>query len=249
MALNAGTGELVWSRDKPPQGFKSNYRSYSTGTDYSTPVLLEHTGTLYALVSSWKGITAVDTQSGRPSWLYEWEFYSGRHVTEPIVLGDRVLITDNYAAVPEKASLLLEVTGSQPAVVWRSAELYTEINTPVVVGGYVFGGQGGPHNYRASLRCIELETGHLRWEQVMSDASLRKCVSLMAADDKLIILTDDGILSIAEANSDGYRKLSRCTVRTGESSGVKYWTPPVLSGGRIYCREYGGDLVCIDVRK
>jgi hypothetical protein len=25
-------------------------------------------------------------------------------------------------------------------------------------------------------------------------------------------------------------------------------TPPVLCGGRIYCRNYAGDLVCIDMR-
>jgi len=29
----------------------------------------------------------------------------------------------------------------------------------------------------------------------------------------------------------------------------KFWNYPVLCNGRIYCRSYWGELVCIDVSK
>jgi len=29
----------------------------------------------------------------------------------------------------------------------------------------------------------------------------------------------------------------------------KCWTTPVLAGGRIYCRNAAGDVVCLDVGK
>jgi hypothetical protein len=29
----------------------------------------------------------------------------------------------------------------------------------------------------------------------------------------------------------------------------RFYTPPVLCNGLIYCRNYAGELICIDVRK
>jgi len=51
-------------------------------------------------------------------------------------------------------------------------------------------------------------------------------------------------LVVAEASADRFRQLARTKVLDG-----RCWTMPVLSGGRIYCRNYEGDLVCLDVRK
>jgi outer membrane protein assembly factor BamB len=77
----------------------------------------------------------------------------------------------------------------------------------------------------------------VRWRQ----GSLGKG-SLMAADGKLIILSERGELVIADASSNGFKALSRAQVLGG-----KCWSAPVLSNGRIYCRNAKGDLVCVDV--
>jgi hypothetical protein len=73
--------------------------------------------------------------------------------------------------------------------------------------------------------------------------------SLIAADGKLIILEEDGTLHIAEATPSMYEEMSNCDVLWGEQKPRRFWTPPVLYKGKIYCRHYGGDLVCIDVSK
>jgi len=65
----------------------------------------------------------------------------------------------------------------------------------------------------------------------------------MAADGKLIILSDRGELVIAEANSQAFKTLARAQVLGG-----KCWTVPVLANGRIYCRNAQGTLVCLEVR-
>jgi hypothetical protein len=64
----------------------------------------------------------------------------------------------------------------------------------------------------------------------------------MAADGKLIVLGDSGELVVAEANPAAFKPLARAQVLGG-----KCWTVPVLSGGRIYCRNVRGDVVCLDV--
>ena len=66
---------------------------------------------------------------------------------------------------------------------------------------------------------------------------------LMAADGKLILLSDHCELLIADASPAGFKSLSRFQVLGGETSAC-----PVLCNGRIYCRNKAGELVCLDVR-
>jgi hypothetical protein len=69
------------------------------------------------------------------------------------------------------------------------------------------------------------------------------------ANEKLIILEEDGTLHIAKAAPSSYQEISRCDIFEGEKKFRKFWTPPVLYKGKIYVRNYAGDLICIDVRK
>ena len=64
-------------------------------------------------------------------------------------------------------------------------------------------------------------------------------------DGKLIALSERGELAVVEASPAGYKELARAQVLSGRG---KCWTMPVLSGGRIYCRNTSGDLVCLDVK-
>jgi len=68
--------------------------------------------------------------------------------------------------------------------------------------------------------------------------------TLMAADGKLIVFHERGELIIASATPDAFKTLARAQVIGG-----KCWTPPVLCGGRIYCRNAQGTLVCVDVSR
>jgi hypothetical protein len=64
----------------------------------------------------------------------------------------------------------------------------------------------------------------------------------MMADGKIIGLSEKGILIVAEASPTEFKPVSRAQVLGG-----KCWSVPVLSNGKIYCRNARGDLVCVDV--
>jgi hypothetical protein len=53
---------------------------------------------------------------------------------------------------------------------------------------------------------------------------------------------------VAKTSPEGYTELAAVDVLKGAKKARVFPTPPVLCGGRIYCRNYAGDLVCIDVR-
>jgi hypothetical protein len=111
--------------------------------------------------------------------------------------------------------------------------------TSVLWEGNLYGFDGNSHN-RSSvfLKCIDFATGKEKWKYRGFG-----CGTLMIADGKLIVLSDEGELIVAPASPDGFEPLAKAQVLEG-----RCWTVPVLSRGRIYCRNSMGDLVCVDVR-
>jgi outer membrane protein assembly factor BamB len=118
-------------------------------------------------------------------------------------------------------------------------------SSPVMIDGYIYGVDGGIEVHHSSLQCLDFETGEVMWEKDLDTNS----ISLMAANGKLIILEERGTLRIAEATPSAYKEISSCDVLAGEKKFRQFWTPPVLYKGKIYCRNYSGDLICIDVSK
>jgi outer membrane protein assembly factor BamB len=126
---------------------------------------------------------------------------------------------------------LLEISESGLTTIWQNKNMSNHFASCVLWEGHLYGVDEN------RLRCLDWKTGHVKWTQ----RGLGKG-SLMLADGKLIIMGDRGHLAIAEASPDAYNELSRAKVLSGLC-----WTVPVLSGGKIYCRNHEGDLLCLDV--
>lgn len=91
---------------------------------------------------------------------------------------------------------------------------------------------------------MDFRNGEVIWEE-----DLGAPVTLAAAGKKLLLLSERGMLSVVEASPKGYQLISECDVLQGKSKTAKFWTPPVLCNGLIYCRNYTGELFCLNVGK
>jgi len=236
LALDKKTGEIVWDSKKPPE--KKHWTSHSTGTDFSTPVMYDYKGKRYAVLSSYEGIHGVDIETGKVLWLYEWEFFR-RQVADPLVFDNKVFIA-KYAGL---GSILLDIKGGVAKILWKNSNMSSDIASPVMIDGYIYGVEGGPEVRHCSVRCLSVESGQLMWEENLG----KKAVSLVAADNKLIILEDNGTLHIAEATPRSYKEISRCDVVSEGRRSRLFWTHPVLCNAKIYCKDFAGNLDCIDV--
>jgi outer membrane protein assembly factor BamB len=238
MALDKRTGELIWKSEKPPEKIRG-------GTHYSTPVMYDYDGKRYSLISCYDGLHSVEVTTGKVLWTYPWETSQDTHATEPIVFDNKVFIT-RYARA---GSVLLDIGDGMPKVLWKNDSLGSDIASPVLVEAYIYGVDGGPEVKQCSLRCLDVESGEVVWEQVFGKIFKNVNLSLMTANGKLIVLEDTGKLHIAEAFPSLYQEISSCDVLEGERTKRWFWTHPVLCNGKIYCRNYPGELVCIDVSK
>ena len=233
IALNKKTGDMIW---------EGEVNTDTIGRYFATPVIYDHDGKRYALIFSHSGLFSMDVESGRMLWFYEWTKEGSPNVVDPMVFDNKVFISSSET---DARCALIDIKGNEPSVLWENENLSNHISTSIYIDGYLYGIDGDYHkNIKdCSLRCIDFKTGDIMWEKKMRGASL------MAADGKLIILEDDGTLRIAEATPSSYQEISSCDVFDSEQKFRQFWTPPVLYKGKIYCRNYAGDLVCIDVSK
>lgn len=209
--------------------------------------MVDYDGTRVALFLGPSTLNAVEVNTGKKMWSYMHDDYL-HPVADPIVFDNKVFIS-----LPEYC-VMLEITGTGPRELWSTTEFNSWMSTAVMIDGYLYGVHS-PHEFIGitswdgmlrkdwPFRCIDSKTGRVMWEK-----SMKPC-SLIAADGKLILLELKGTLRIAEATSSSYKELSGADVLEGEKKPRIFATPPVLYNGKIYCRNYAGDLVCIDVSK
>jgi len=219
-AVDKATGKVVWTSARKDAG-------------YSTPVPLRAGAESAVVLGSDNCIVAVKPETGKELWRHRWTTRYGVNAADAIVAGDQVFFSSGY----NEGAVLLKAGAAQPAVLWQNKNLRTQLNAVVLLEDFLYGFDGDS-NSRAKLRCVELKSGAVKW--TLEDTGFG---SLSAANGKLIVLTDKGLLMVAKASPEGFKPTARAKVIGG-----KCWTVPVLANGRLYCRNAAGDLVCLDLR-
>jgi outer membrane protein assembly factor BamB len=219
-ALDKHTGELVWSSRDREAG-------------YGTPSLLLAAEKPQAIFASSRSYTGVDVATGEVVWTERWLTTFGCNAADALVNGDQFFVSSGY----NRGSALFTLIDNQPQEQWKHKELQNQLHTSLLYGGHIYG-IDGDMQAGASIKCLEWETGQVKW----SSADVR-AGGMTLAGDRLIILSDSGELLVAQATPDLFSILARGAVLDG-----KCWTAPVLSNGQIYCRSVDGQLACVDVR-
>lgn len=219
-ALDKRDGKIIWSTDRGEAG-------------YMTPYPLRIDNHWYVLIASGRAFQCVDLENGKVAWKHRWLTTYGCNAADPIVDANKVFISSGY----NRGSALLNIAPTTVSVVWANKEMQNQLNSSVKVGSCVYGFHGNDTG-EVELRCLDFSTGKPQWSY--SGLGLG---SLMAAGGRLIVLAEHGDLIIAAADSTGFQPSSRAKILAG-----KCWTVPVLSNGRIFCRNASGEVVCVDVR-
>jgi outer membrane protein assembly factor BamB len=221
-AVDKTTGKTLWSSGADAAG-------------YSTPVPASFGGQAAVVLMAKDAVVGLDFTSGKPLWRFPWKAAFDINVADTIIAGQKVFVSSSYKG----DCALLQVKDGAAEVLWQNKELANQINSSVLLGGFLYGvdGPAGPAP-NATLKCLDFQTGAVKW--TFKDLGGG---SFMVAAGKFIALSDKGELMTAEVSPAGFEPISRTQVLGG-----RCWTPPVLANARIYCRNAKGDLACFDVR-
>ena len=220
VALNRTDGKLIWQcGDEAPS--------------HSSPIMFQQNGQARIAMFTSSALLAVDPKSGKQLWRYPWRTHPPNVSSIPLVSGDKVFISSAYGG----GCALLKMEGDGVTELWRGLQLQNHFNNSMLHEGYLYGSHGKVGG-SPPLRCLNFSTGAVMWSE-----RIRGGAALLSAAGKLIMLTGEGDLAVVQPSPNGYNELARVNVLDPVC-----WTPPVLSYGRMYCRNNDGDLICLDVR-
>jgi outer membrane protein assembly factor BamB len=208
-AYDLATGEPRWVG---PNG----------GSGYSSPHLVTIQGTPQILLLSATGATSVAPTDGQRLW--EYALPSGARIVQPALTADGdVLLHEGEGNSMRRIAVAHGPGGWTVAERWSSDGLNPYFNDFVVHNGYAFGFGG------SSIACIDLKDGELKWKGGRYGHGQ---LVLLADQDLLLVLSEEGELALVGATPDQFKELARFPAIKG-----KTWNHPALAGDVLLVRN------------
>jgi outer membrane protein assembly factor BamB len=216
LAFKQATGELAW---KAGEG----------AITHATPALATIHGVRQVIYLLQTGLVSVEAATGSPLWTFSFPYRTCTGCS-PVVAGDVVFCTAGYEIGGAACQIVRDAGRFEAKELWRVAgnnELASLWSTPVQKDGFLYGMISFKRFGSGPLKCVDLKTGNVRWEQPGFGAG-----QVILAGKYLLALADNGQLVVVEAAPDAYKEVARFKAVTG-----KCWSTPALSDGCIYVRS------------
>lgn len=219
LAFDKKTGGVIWHSEPIP-------------ASYSTPVLTQTAGERAFILNGPKSVEAIRVSDGKLLWNFPWKTEYDMNIADAVLGDGKFFVSTDY----DHGCALVDVSKAAPEIVWQNKNMRNHIATCILWNGFLYG-VDNLSSSKSALKCLDWKTGEVKW----TEASFGKG-ALMMADGKIIGLSDKGMLMTIDPSPESCKVISRAQVLGG-----KCWTTPVLSNGKIYCRNAKGDLACLDV--
>jgi outer membrane protein assembly factor BamB len=216
-ALSKVDGNVVWQALDDPVG-------------YATPVWAEVGGASQVIFFTGVGAIGVDPKNGKLLWRFPWQTKPQIHVATPIYADGNVFISSDYGT---GGALFRLTEKAEPVTVWKNKAMANHFSSSVLYEGNLYGFS------EPRLRCVDFKTGDIKWDHPGLGRG-----SVVIADGKLIALSEQGELILANATPAEFSEISLCRLF---ADSTLTWTAPVVSGGKLFVRHENG-LVALDLR-
>ncbi len=225
LAFNQASGAVVWK----------------TGSDvitHATPVLATIQGVRQLVYIMQSGLVAVEAASGKPLWRFAFP-YSTCTGCSPVVEGDIVFCSAGYGIGGAACRIVKGDAGLEARELWRvkgdnaAASLWS---TPVCKDGFLYGMISFKKFGQGPLKCVELKTGQVKWQQPGFGAG-----QVLLAGGQVLALADNGQLVLVDPSPEAYKEIARTKALAG-----KCWSSPALCDGRLYLHSTR-EAACFDV--
>ncbi len=206
VALNKMNGAVLW-------------RQHSDEPGYSSAVLAQVDGTQQAVFFTAERALGVSVRDGREIWSYDRVANRTANVATPVVAGNRVFLSSDYGT----GAALLELSASGAREIYFTRDMRNHHSSSVLVGDHLYGFSG------SILTAMRLADGTVAWR----DRSVGKG-SLIFADNRLYLYSENGVVGLAEPTPAGYQERGRFRISPGS---LPTWSHPIITGGKLILRD------------
>jgi outer membrane protein assembly factor BamB len=236
VGVDCETGKVVWQTPNERKWLMS----------HSSVVPMEIAGRKMYVYCAIGGIVAVSAdQADRGTILWETDQWNHQVVAPvPVSIGDgRVFVTAGYGEGSAMFKVAQEGGKFTVTQVYRldKSVFACEQHTPVFYRGYLYSVlPADAGSARKQAVCMSPD-GKIMWAS--GSAERFGLGPFLVADNKILILEDNGVLTMIKASEQGFSKLARAKVLDGKEA----WAPMAMAGGRLLIRDYGR-MVCLDMK-
>jgi outer membrane protein assembly factor BamB len=256
-ALDAADGSVMWSRDVgadtgvavPYWGFSSSplviddlvvvaaagrLAAYDRdsgearwfgpdgGAGYSSPHRLTIDGISQILLASVSGVVSLRPDDGELLWEHAWP--GALRIVQPALTEDGdLLVSRGETTGIRRITVYRSADGWSTEEVWTSNRLKPYFSDFVVHGDHAYGFDG------SIMACIDVASGDRVWKGGRYGGGQ---LVLLAEQDVLLIISEDGELALVRATPDRFTELARFPAFDG-----KTWNHPVLVGDVLLVRN------------
>jgi outer membrane protein assembly factor BamB len=210
VALNKKNGSLIWKS-------QSDRAGYSSGV----PVAVGGK-TQVVFFTSTRGL-GLDLETGQLLWDYPKAANNVANAATPVVRGNRVWISSDYGNGGGLVEIKPGEKGVTASEVYFTKEMRNHHSSSVLVGEHLYGFSGG------ILTAMRFDTGEVAWK----DRSVGKG-AVVYADGLLYLLSENGVVGLAEATPEGYRERGRFRI---PQDSLPTWAHPIVAGGHLFLRD------------
>lgn len=202
------------------------WKAHDYRISYASPILVDVDGQRQVVLVMETEVIAVDPENGTLLWTHPHANGTKTNVSTPLWLdGNLLFVSSAYDGVGRMLKLTRRGRTTIVEEVWQSRDLRIHIGNAVRVGETLYGSSGdfGPTFFNA----LDVRTGKVRWQQ----RDVPKA-SIIHADGKFVMLTEQGELWLASPGAEGLNVHAKAQVLAAPS-----WTPPSLVGTKLYLRD------------
>jgi outer membrane protein assembly factor BamB len=221
VALNKKDGSVIWKS-------QSDQAGYSSGI----PVTVNGK-TQVVFFTSTRGL-GLDLETGALLWDYPKAANGTANAATPVARGNRVWISSDYGNGGGLVEIKADEKGVTASEVYFTRDMRNHHSSSVLVGDHLYGFSGG------ILTAMSFDTGKVAWK----DRSVGKG-SLVYADGLIYLLSEDGVVGLAEATPEGYRERGRFRI---PQDSLPTWAHPIVAGGHLFIRDQD-TIYAYDVRQ
>ncbi len=213
VCLEKTTGKLVW-------------KSGSDYAAYAGLMLGELAGMRQVVMVTAANMKGYRAKDGRELWSVPVKTGAARNIVTPILHEDTVTVASHTVGTFQ-VRISNSGNGQKAEEVWRNKDVRTNITTPVLRDGYIYG-LGASRGKNSEFVCLSHKTGETMWSQRGYD----DYASVMGIGDTLLIHGSRGALTLLKATPKAYTELGRLDAVSQIS-----WNFPVYSGGVLYLKD------------
>lgn len=236
LGLDAQTGKVLWTTPNP-RGWNMSHSSIMPMTLHGRKMYV------YVAVGGLVAVAADGPDRGSILWDQPWS--ASVIAPSPVLLSDnRIYITAGYGAGSMMLDVIKTEEGFSSEVLRKCGPkewLASEQQTPIYWNGLLYGIMPKDAGaLKRQLVCYDPTEETPRWAS--GKAERFGLGPYLLAGDQLIILDDDGTLSIGQLSPKGFTLQSRHRVLDGHDA----WGPLALAGTRLLLRD-STTMICLEL--